>query len=124
MTDSQPKRRGRPPGSKNKTIPNIIAVGDDPVPPDNSWLNEPEHIDRTNEPASIESWTAGPVGVQVLVRFKAGLSTAPIEQTLDWPQGWPIPQLNDVVRFDKEIAGRVQYVEYDYGSRVIIITAT
>lgn len=95
-----PKRRGRPPGSKNKPTPVDV------VPP-----------------ANIESYTLGPVGIRVVVVFKVAMSAPTVETPIDWPTGWPIPQLNDVIKVHSS-AGRVQYVEYDYDRGVIRITAT
>lgn len=121
MTEA-PKRRGRPPGVKNKVKPSKVAVlpsivagpREDPVEPDYSFLDEA---------ASIESYTLGPVGVKVVVRFRSAMSTPGIEHEVDWPHGWPIPQLNDVIRV-KNDAGRVQFVEYDWDAGVIRISAT
>jgi len=99
-----PKRRGRPPGSKNKPT---YVPGDVPVIPQ----------------TTIESWTSVGAGVEVVVRFKAAFSSPLIEVPATWRHGWPMPQLNDVVRVGGH-AGRVQYVEFDHDRGVIIITAT
>ena len=82
-----------------------------------------DRIDRMNEPASIESYTLGPVGVKVAIRFRVGLSTDGEVKEVTWLPGWPIPQLNDVIRAGG-LAGRVQFVEYDWDAGVIRITAT
>jgi len=104
---TEPKRRGRPPGSKNKTQTQraIELTG---IP----YL----------EPASVESFTAGPYSINVVVIFNAGLSAATQISPTAWPQGWPIPQLNDVIRVGG-MAGRVRYVEYDVDMNLIRITA-
>ena len=101
---TEPKRRGRPPGSRNKAKVGIDAAIDLSVP------------------ASVESWTAGPRGTRLIVIFRAALSTPGDQVEIDWPSGWAIPQLNDTIRISDTLAGRVQYVEYDVGNGVIKVT--
>jgi hypothetical protein len=76
-----------------------------------------------SEPAAVETWTAGPLGVRVSVTFKVAMSARSEPLEVDWWPGWPIPQLNDVIRV-KGHAGRVQWVEYDHEAGIIRISAT
>lgn len=146
--DEKPKRRGRPKGSKNKpktttspwrlrakspkptetAVLSSIVAGprEDPDEPDYSFLDdEPEHIDRTNEPAAVGSWTWTGTGIKVVVNFRVALSSPSIDsEEIAWPPNWPIPQLNDILRVSKTKAGRVQFVEYDFGNGAIIISVT
>ena len=105
-----PKRRGRPKGSKN--APKIPAISY-PIGPGVAEVPR----------AEIETWTLSNPGVDVIVRFKAAFSSPLIEVPATWRHGWPMPQLNDVVRVGGH-AGRVQYVEFDHDRGVIIITAS
>jgi len=96
----EPKRRGRPPGVKNRVSALEIgrAVEDD--------LNT-EIV---------------PLGSKVVVLFGAGFSKGPQIVNTTWPAGWPMPQLNDVVKAGG-ISGRVRYIEYDVDENLIRITA-
>jgi len=105
------------------SIPRLVPrLGAKPKPTitADEWANA---IDLPR-PASIESYTLGPVGLRLVVQFRMAMSTEPVTQSVDWPPGWPIPQLNDVIRTGKETAGRVQWVEYDVAAGVIRITTT
>jgi len=89
-----PKRRGRPPKVKPIEIP-------------------PPRLE-------IESWTMAQ-GTKMVFAFKAAMSTPTTDREVFLPPGWPIPQLNDTVRVGG-LAGRVQYVEYDYDTGTIKVT--
>jgi hypothetical protein len=103
---TEPKRRGRPPGSRNK-----VTKG----PPDLGPIEHPDVVPH------VESWTATS-GINVVVIFNAGLSATIDTKKTPWPPGWPIPQLNDVIRVGGR-GGHVRYVEYDVDQGVIKITA-
>jgi len=106
-----PKRRGRPPGVKNK-----------PKAPPQSET----YVDiSTTRHATPESWTAGPQGgIRVSVTFRVAMSSPRETDKREgfFPPGWPIPQLNDVVILGG-LKGRVQWVEYDYDAGVVRINA-
>ena len=99
-----PRRRGRPPGSRNKPKADTIAI--EVIP-------------------SVESVTSGhgvPAVTRLVIRFKSGLSANPEIRETILPLGWPLPQINDVVRLGG-LVGRAQYTEYDYETGTVTITA-
>jgi hypothetical protein len=97
VTDG-PRRRGRPPGSKNKTA--------QPAPV----------LDSTELAPLMES-----PGVTVMLRFKTAMSTKSEEQEASWPTGWRIPQAGDAVHLRNDYGGFVQYVDFDLGHGRIVI---
>ena len=117
MTEgTPPKRRGRPPGSKNKPKPTATT------PPEPVIEVEPQHDFIDFEGPIL---TGSPF-LPVVLQFGAGLSKQLDEQKIDWPQGWPLPNVHDRVVYSVEDkrGGTVVAINYrvDLGEIHILVT--
>lgn len=106
-----PKRRGRPPGSKNKpkdpSTPKLVSLKqptvEAPAPtafmdfPPNATPDQVAHIQ-----ASVLSTT-----VAVVLQFGAALGKETEDHEVQWPADWPIPNVNDAVMAGPKLGGRV-----------------
>lgn len=90
-----PKRRGRPPGSKNRT-----TVG---------------YRHREYEPA-VDGANAEAVVVpprRIFIRWKVALGQPGEELEVDWPDSWPLPQPGDMIQWGDKMAGFLSHTIYD-----------
>lgn len=107
MTET-PKRRGRPPGAKNK-----------PKSPETDFLPNDEDYFFVRDAATKER---APERLHVLVRFKLRTGEDPEDVELLWPKGWAIPTQGDTVRHGG-LAGIVMGIEYDpERGRITLVT--
>jgi hypothetical protein len=139
MTDPTPiKRRGRPPGSKNKigggkSIPpesreEYGRIIGHPAPESNALTlgkqitGEPPFIMPLTE---LQSTPGLPVKLRKSRQAQSFGDTSktyndPAEQEIEWPAGWPLPTTGQVVL--GPISGQTNSVEFDLDNRVILIT--
>lgn len=131
-----PKRRGRPPGSKNKPKPKPATKAPIGVihPTDPEATQEEVRAIRDSVTDEDIAWMNAPMGpvltgspfLPVLLQFRAGLSQALVEQKVDWPQGWPLPNVHDRVVYSVEDkkGGTVVAINYrvDLGEIHILLT--
>jgi hypothetical protein len=85
-----PKRRGRPPGTKNESISvprETLAAG--------GWFGKPEPTRR------------------IVIRWKVGLAQPGQEAELDWPETWPLPQPGDMIQWGEKELGFLSHVVFD-----------
>ena len=110
MTEtSQPKRRGRPPGSKNtpKSGLTVLKPGQ-PVPFEQAGYvrTTPIDIDATGR----MSFAGQPTKVHLI--WRRGLSQAPSRTVIDWPAEWRLPAAGEAIHLSKEFGGFVEYVDW------------
>lgn len=108
---TQPKRRGRPPGSPNK--PKTVI-------PRNLELLRPSVTE-----GSVTGYVGeliGPEPIRVVLNWKGrAFGDAGGTEEVEWPQGWRIPQAGDAIFRDKNWGGMVQSVEFWTTDRKIVI---
>lgn len=109
-----PKRRGRPPGSKNKPKdPSAPKPVRSPKPTPVATLAI--HPDATPEEAEQIKTTLTPLlapalmstAVTVVLQFGAALGKETDDREVQWPSDWPIPNVNDAVMAGPKLGGRV-----------------
>lgn len=106
-----PKRRGRPPGSKNKLTPEPIRA----LPRTATGFN-PSIVAYPTEYVEL---SASGTNVRLKKQQAMGDDIASIETT--WPAGWPLPVLGQVI-LSAKMSGKVRWVEFDLDFQTINIT--
>jgi hypothetical protein len=121
MPEQPPKRRGRPPGSKNavKTSP-AIAPGLTVLP------LHPSHQDNPNYPPTQSFGVAefvGPEPVRVVLRSNRGkaFGEAPDEHEIDWPPEWRLPQVGESIRVSGVFAGFIEWIDWDLERKIVAV---
>lgn len=67
-------------------------------------------------PPSEPLMVLGDEPISVIVHFKVALSQPGIEELVEWPRGWPLPQQNDLVRLGPHF-GYVTNITYDLNDK-------
>lgn len=137
MTDEAPapKRRGRPPGSKNKPKATTArrprevkpveaapqTIFDDPTPSaeDIEWMDAP--LGPVGAPPLID---LEPMRIKVVLQFRAPMSQQTTDYEIDWPAAWPLPSVHDAVMNSPTTGGRVQSINFRLDLRQIHILVT
>jgi hypothetical protein len=101
---TETKRRGRPPGSRNR--PKVVT------PEDFSGDARPEPTDWSRQP---------PGRTRVFIFSQRAFGDDQEETEIDWPEGWPPPKAGDSVLLDPGRGGRVEYVEFWPNDRLVKI---
>lgn len=129
MTDEQtmPKRRGRPPGSKNKpkagaAVAKPRAIRQKVVAPIATIV--PANPSPTIEDIAEIRESLGIVAeVTVVVQFGAGLSKQTDDHEMSWPAGWPLPRQGDAIMVSATQGGRVLSTNFRLDLQKIYILA-
>lgn len=98
-----PRRRGRPPGSKNRVTPTLPT----PSVPFSDPRVEQVFGDAPKPAAD---------GNRLLIRWKQALGNPGTEMLIDWPGWWRLPQLNEAIHWKHEgrmYGGFVQFIDFD-----------
>jgi hypothetical protein len=138
MTEmSVPRRRGRPPGSRNKPKPPPVVAQLGPATYGNELASStlPTHIEAVapgqltldavlEKPVGMKghspAWTPEGGGLQVRLVQRDRVGTEPRAETVSWPPFWRMPERYDVVRWGP-FSGQVLGVEFDLDRNLVIL---
>jgi hypothetical protein len=120
-----PKRRGRPPGSKNKPKP--VALTPPAVFSPTEWAREEEfqlHLAALYQESQQLKTPASAVKVVLYYKVAMGSSAeqrAANTHKVDWPANWRLPEVGDFIRLRPNYEGVVQLVRFDLAAGVVEI---
>lgn len=98
-----PKRRGRPPGSRNKASRPILLKPSQP------------------DPFELVG-VMGPAPLRVTLMTKGRAFGDPVaEEEIDWPSEWRLPQAGEAIFLSERFGGFVEYLSFWPNDRKIII---
>lgn len=116
MTE-QPKRRGRPPGSKN--TPKLAAITDVSGRAGGWDVSDGLRSVPIEQAGYVEA-IAGAAPIKVILSTRGQAWGDPAnEQAVDWPAEWRLPQPGDSVHLRKDWGGFVSSVDFDIEEGVV-----
>lgn len=116
-----PKRRGRPPGSKNR--PNVVLFKPNAETFGPEW-KPGGTFEGPVEQAGYAEAIAGPEPIKVVLSAKRrdaafGDPNSADEQEIEWPATWRLPQPGDSVHLRKDWGGFVSSVDFDLETQTV-----
>lgn len=110
-----PKRRGRPPGSPNKSKVVPLRSNAETIGP--MWKPGGTFESPIDQAGYVEAIT-GPEPIRVALSFRQAFGDAEVHE-VEWPSTWRLPQPGDSVHLRKDWGGFVSSVDFDLETQTV-----
>lgn len=119
MPTDPPKRRGRPPGSKNRPTggnPRVIPFAPNAETHGPEWRSGGTFEVPVEQAGYVEA--IGPEPIKVVLSFRQAFGDAEAHE-VEWPLTWRLPQPGDSVHLRKDWGGFVSSVDFDLETQTV-----